>query len=158
MRRRRLPPPAASSVYELTDWGRELESVMQVLGRWAARSPGHQRDLAFSVTSLILSLRTNFDVRLADGVRARIALRSVDDTFLAVVSDGRLTIDRAEPTVDDTVVAGEPPMIASVVYGGRPLDAATADGDLTVDGDAGEVERFFALFTLPPAASPASPV
>ena len=36
--KRRLPPPAASTVYELTEYGRELEPVMLALGRWGARS------------------------------------------------------------------------------------------------------------------------
>ena len=53
-------------VYELTDWARELEPVMQLLGRWAARDPNHRKDLHFGVTSLILSLRTNFDAALAE--------------------------------------------------------------------------------------------
>src|SRR5918997_5673996 len=39
VRRRKLPPPAASRVYELTDWGMELEPVIIGLGRWGARSP-----------------------------------------------------------------------------------------------------------------------
>ncbi len=39
LRRRRLAPPAAAQVYELTEWGRESEPIFQALGRWAARSP-----------------------------------------------------------------------------------------------------------------------
>src|SRR5450756_2718555 len=39
VRRRRLAPPAGSTVYELTDWGQELEPVIRQLGRWGARSP-----------------------------------------------------------------------------------------------------------------------
>ena len=39
LQRRVLPPPAASTVYELTDWGRELDAVVVQLGRWGARSP-----------------------------------------------------------------------------------------------------------------------
>src|ERR671925_2448857 len=39
IRRRTLPPPAGSRVYELTDWGRELEETVMSLGRWLARSP-----------------------------------------------------------------------------------------------------------------------
>ena len=35
LRRRRLPPPASVWVYELTDWGKELEPVLQTFGRWA---------------------------------------------------------------------------------------------------------------------------
>src|SRR5436305_8974178 len=34
VRRRRLPPPAGVRVYELTEWGRELEPVVLHLGRW----------------------------------------------------------------------------------------------------------------------------
>ena len=36
---RELPPPARVRVYELTDWGRELEPVMVHLGRWGGRAP-----------------------------------------------------------------------------------------------------------------------
>src|SRR3954447_21088106 len=39
VRRRKLPPRAAVRVYELTDWGRELEGTVISLGHWAARSP-----------------------------------------------------------------------------------------------------------------------
>jgi DNA-binding HxlR family transcriptional regulator len=38
--RRTLPPPAASRVYELTDYGRGLRSVIKELGLWGARSLG----------------------------------------------------------------------------------------------------------------------
>jgi DNA-binding HxlR family transcriptional regulator len=38
VRRRKLPPPAASTVYELTEYGDELRPVMHVLAHWGARS------------------------------------------------------------------------------------------------------------------------
>jgi DNA-binding HxlR family transcriptional regulator len=38
--KRTLPPPAASRVYELTDYGRELKPVMRELALWGARSLG----------------------------------------------------------------------------------------------------------------------
>lgn len=38
--KRKLPPPAASRVYELTDYGRELKSAMRELAVWGARSLG----------------------------------------------------------------------------------------------------------------------
>ena len=34
LRRRQLPAPAASRVYELTEWGQELEPVLLALGGW----------------------------------------------------------------------------------------------------------------------------
>ena len=38
--KRRLPPPAASRVYELTDYGRSLRPVVRELALWGARSLG----------------------------------------------------------------------------------------------------------------------
>ena len=61
VRRRKLPPPAASKVYELTDWGEALEPVIIELGRWATRSPALPRDAEMSVDSHVLAMRTLFD-------------------------------------------------------------------------------------------------
>ena len=38
--RRTLPPPAASKVYELTEYGRELRPALRELALWGARSLG----------------------------------------------------------------------------------------------------------------------
>jgi DNA-binding HxlR family transcriptional regulator len=38
--KRTLPPPAASRVYELTDYGRELKGAIRELAIWGARSLG----------------------------------------------------------------------------------------------------------------------
>jgi DNA-binding HxlR family transcriptional regulator len=40
VRRRRLPPPAASTVYELTEYGQQLRPVLHMLAHWGARSLG----------------------------------------------------------------------------------------------------------------------
>ena len=40
VRRRRLDPPAASWVYELTEYGQGLREVLHVLAHWGARSLG----------------------------------------------------------------------------------------------------------------------
>src|SRR5919202_1684482 len=89
VRRRKLPPPAASKVYELTEWGLELEPVIVRLGRWGARSPLRPLDAALGVDSLVLSFRTMFDPLAADGLTASYELRLGEDVFVAVVDDGR---------------------------------------------------------------------
>ncbi len=70
LRRRKLPPPAAVQVYELTPWGYQAEPIVIELGRWAARSPGHDPTLPLSATSLMLSFRTMFDPARADWTRS----------------------------------------------------------------------------------------
>src|SRR5918994_3548566 len=73
--RRKLPPPAAAQVYELTEWGYESEPIFQALGRWAARSPVHDPTLPFSTASFLLSLRTMLDFERAKGLEARVGFR-----------------------------------------------------------------------------------
>ncbi len=72
VRRRKLPPPAASRIYELTEWGEGLEPVVISLGRWGTRSPWRPRDAGLSTDSLILSFP--HDVRRARrrGVRGKL--------------------------------------------------------------------------------------
>ena len=74
--RRQLPRPPRRGSTSSRRWGRELEPVMQVFGRWAARSPTHRKDLHFGTTSLVLSLRTNFDPTLAGGLSLTVQCRS----------------------------------------------------------------------------------
>src|SRR5215210_5774175 len=39
VRRRKLPPPSGARVYELTEWGQDLEPLVIGLGRWGSRAP-----------------------------------------------------------------------------------------------------------------------
>jgi len=85
VRKRRLPPPAASQVYELTEWGAELEPVLVALGRWGARAPLDPEYMGMSIDSHIVSLATLFDGELAGDLEASLELRMGDDVFHAVV-------------------------------------------------------------------------
>jgi DNA-binding HxlR family transcriptional regulator len=152
VRRHRLPPPAASWVYEVTEWGAQLEPIMRQLGRWGARSPSHRPELPLSVASLVLSLRTNFDAGAAKGLTADYELRVGEDRFHARVSSGRLQIDQGTVARPTAVLAGEPGALAGVLYAGRDLKAAIATGDVRVEGDLPDVRRFLSLFPLPEPA------
>ena len=86
IRRRRLPPPAASTVYELTEYGQELRPVLHMLAHWGARSIGPPTD----------------EVELEPGWLAG----ALEMIFLLVPTDARV-----EFRVDDEVaslVDGEP--------------------------------------------------
>jgi DNA-binding HxlR family transcriptional regulator len=155
VRRRKLPPPAASRVYELTEWGEELEPVVISLGRWGARSPSRPRDAGLGVDSLILSLRTMFDPRAAEGIEASFELRLGEDVFRAEVADGRFEIDREGAEQPAAAIEADPATLAALVYEGRPLDEALRSGKVEIEGDAEAVERFLTLFVLPEPASPA---
>ncbi len=154
VRRRKLAPPAASRVYELTDWGLELEPVITQLGRWGARSPSRPRDATLGVDSLILSFRTMFDPRAADGLSASYELHLDEDVFRVEVSDGRFEIARGEAERPDATIEADSATLATLVYEGRPLAEALRSGDARIEGDEPAVERFLTLFPLPePAAT-----
>lgn len=153
--RRRLPPPASVQVYELTPWGYESEPILQVLGRWATRSPAHDPRLPLSAVSLFLSFRTMLDPARAAGLDARIGFRIGAETFVAHVADGRIEVERGPPHDVAAMFTGTAPAIAGAVYAGRPLDTLEADGALTIDGDRALATRFTTLFPLPPKIDPA---
>jgi DNA-binding HxlR family transcriptional regulator len=97
LRRRKLPPPASTQVYELTPWGYESEPIFRALGRWAARSPTHDPSLPFSAASLLLSLSTMFDPGAAQGLDARIGFRLGPETVLVRIAKGELAWARDPP-------------------------------------------------------------
>ncbi|WP_375428512.1 winged helix-turn-helix transcriptional regulator [uncultured Sphingomonas sp.] len=150
--RRTLPPPASVQVYELTSWGYEAEPFVQSLGRWAARSPGHDPTLPLSAASLMMSFRTMFASERAGEARLTIAFRPGRDRFAVKVEAGALAIERGEPDPADAVVTAAPEVVTGIVYGGRPIADATASGELGLEGDAAAFARFTGLFALPPKA------
>ncbi|SRR6266571_2476796 len=157
VRRRRLPPPAGAWVYELTDWGLELELAIMALGRWAARSPHLPQGAPIGVDALILSFRTMFDSKAAAGLRATYELRFDDDHFRAEIAGGRIEIARGGADRPDAVLSVDPDVLAALVYGGRKLAETLHSGDLKVEGDKAAVKRFLTLFPLPERAPASSP-
>ncbi|MGI5226889.1 winged helix-turn-helix transcriptional regulator [Actinoallomurus sp. CA-142502] len=152
VRRRRLGPPAATWVYELTEWGRGLEPVLFHLGRWGSRSPRTSGN-ELSTDALMLALRTSFDADAArDGTWE---LRLGDDRFRAVVADGRLRLERGGADEPDAVLVTDVATLRSVAFGDRALDEAAADGALRVEGDEEAAARFAASFRRPAPLEPA---
>jgi len=140
----RLPPPAARDAYQATDWGLEIEPVIQTLGRFAARSPGHDPTLPLSPVSLMMSFRTMIDRAKAEGFDGRIGVLNGEDSFVVTVRDQQLAVARGPASGVDATIGGTPEHIAAVVYGGAPADS------LAFGGDEALARRFLTLFTLPP--------
>lgn len=144
--KRRLPPPASVQVYDLTDWGREAEPVISELGRWAARSPGHDPTLPLSPVSMMLSFRTMFDPRKAGKSRMTLGFRFGLETFVVTVADGELGVRRMETDGAEVIVVGSPESVAAAVYVGAGME------DLEISGRAEVFEQFVDFFELPPKA------
>ena len=156
VRRRTLPPPARTPVYELTEWGQELEPVLAALGRWGARSPRRPPDAGMAIDATILALRTMFSPPAAKGLRATLALHVGDDRFRARIAGGRMELERGEAPGADATLRTDQRTLGALALTGLPLDDALADGSARIDGDAALVQRFVTLFPLPEPVSVAA--
>jgi DNA-binding HxlR family transcriptional regulator/putative sterol carrier protein len=157
LRRHKLPPPAGSTVYELTEWGRELEQTVISLGRWAARSPsGLASGAPVGVDSMILALRSRFDADAARGLRARYELRLGEDRFRIEVGGDEIEVARGGADRADATIDTDPDTLAAVLWGGQPLADAQRSGKMTIEGSEETVKRFARLFPMPESAAAAS--
>jgi DNA-binding HxlR family transcriptional regulator/putative sterol carrier protein len=157
IRRRKLPPPASARVYELTDWGRDLENLVISLGHWGARSPAMPTDAPVGVDSIILALRSRFDAGAAHELRAGYELRLGEDRFRIEVADDEIEVARGDADHADATIDTDPDTLGAVLWGGRPLADAQRSGSMTVEGDKAAVERFVRLFPTPEPAAAVSP-
>src|SRR3954454_16566004 len=129
VQRRKLPPPAASQVYELTEWGHQLEDVLIALGRWGARAPAAPEGCGMSFDAHLLSLVTLFDPSLAEGYETALQLQLGDEHFRAVVA-GDLTLERGEIDQPDAVITTDHETLLALSHRRRELDEAEAAGDI----------------------------
>ena len=157
VRRRKLPPPAGSRVYELTDWGLELKETVMSLGRWAARSPTPPSDAPIGADSMILALRARFDSGAARGLRAVYELRLGEDRFRIEVADDEIELTRGAADQADATIDTDPDTLAAVLWKGRPLADAQRSGRMTIEGDKAAVKRFVRLFPMPEPAAAVGP-
>lgn len=151
IRRRTLPPPAASKVYELTDRGRELGPVLSSLSRWGMQLLGTKEDdeafrpqwLATGLRGMLRPSRAkdvtlDVDFELGSGDRVRIH-----------VEDGRLHAVNEWSTSPDVLVRSDLETLAALAEGSLRVDDALADGRLVLEGDDEAVRKYQRLFPQP---------
>jgi len=150
IQRRKLPPPAASWVYELTEWGRELEPIVTKLGAWGARSPFPPDSQEIGPDSIVLALRSLFDGEAAGDLEATYELRIGEEHFRVGIASGELDLDRgpgADP--DAAIEAPDAATFAAVLTGELPLDDALSSGAVQIEGGKQAAKRFLRLFPMP---------
>jgi DNA-binding HxlR family transcriptional regulator len=154
-RRRTLPPPAGSRVYELTGWGEELGPVVEAIGRWGVRSPWRDEGDEIGVNGLMVSFRTMFDPEAAGGLEARYEVVLNGQGFGLEVENGGIRVYRGAPAATDARIETDVETLGALVYEGGDLDEALRTGDVEIGGDRSAVDRLLGLFPLPqPAPKP----
>jgi DNA-binding HxlR family transcriptional regulator len=150
IQRRKLPPPAGSSVYELTEWGQELEPIVTQLGAWGARSPFPPDSEEIGPDSIVLALRSLFDPEAAGDLSASYELRIGEQRFGVEVSNSEVELHRDAPSEPAaSIAAADAPTLAAVLTGQLSLDDALASGSLAIEGAKQAAKRFLRLFPMP---------
>jgi DNA-binding HxlR family transcriptional regulator len=151
VRRRILPRPGMGVVYELTDYGNDLEDVVLRLGVWGARSMTMPRpNDVVTPDSLVIAMRACFQPEVARGQSVHYAL-CVGPIALSVhVADGRLAVAQGMPKDADAIIETGP-AIRALMAGELAPEQALADGQVQLTGDPKLLQRFVELFTIPPA-------
>ena len=142
--RRMLPPPAASTVYELTEYGRMLEGPLLAVGRWGAASMG-QRQPGQELRSewFGVALKAFFRPEAAADLKAEIELRFDDGTLLARLDHGTLVVEPSSPNGADLVLETEVETLIAYLAGADVPPAALAP-----HGDAALLERLPRIFAF----------
>jgi DNA-binding HxlR family transcriptional regulator len=144
--RRKLPPPAASRIYELTAWGQELEPVLLALGRWGSQAPIAAGSGELGVDALAIALKTMFDPAAAGEAVARYQLLLDDQPFAVHVSDAGLELARGRAADPEATIETDPGTLAGLLWHGQRLQDALDAGRLTLGGRRAAVRRFLRCF------------
>jgi DNA-binding HxlR family transcriptional regulator len=156
--KRKLPPPAASTVYELTEYGYELEEVLNALARWGARTLGPPRpeDEMYPEWG-VNALPALFNPDAARALNETYVLAIGDDVFTARIEDGHLHPGVGEPEEYDLRVEVDMDTFFALATGElSPSDAVEA-GRARVDGDPAVLDRCFTVLSLSPRDRAPSP-
>ena len=149
IRRRTLAPPAGSRVYELTEWGRELEPIVTGLGAWGARSPFPPDSEEIGADSIVLALRSLFDPEAAGKMVATYELRLGEDLFHVDVGDWEIALHRGAAGDADAAIETDPGTLAAILTGQLPLEEGLKSGTVAIEGSRRAVGRFLKLFPMP---------
>jgi DNA-binding HxlR family transcriptional regulator len=140
--RRTLGPPASARVYELTERGAQLESVILELGRFGSVAPGPDGDATFGPDAMALALKT---LHAPGGAPVRIALRLGGQDFRAEDDGERLALARGATEEPDATIEASPGVLAALLWHGREL----AGSGVAISGDRRAATRFLKRFPLP---------
>ena len=151
VRKRKLPPPAASTVYELTDYGRELEEVVYAMARWGVRTLGPptpaddlEPDWGLNAFPAL------FNPTAANGMTGTYVLRPGEYVFTVSLADGQVGVEIGAAEEPDLDAAFDMETFFGLASGQLPPADAVEQGLVELDGDVETLERFFEAFNYAP--------
>jgi DNA-binding HxlR family transcriptional regulator len=143
LRRRTLPPPVASSVYELTERGHELEPVLDALGGWGSAEPPPANG-SLGATSALLFLRSR--ARAHPNPPTHTYRVQLDNRVWSISSPhGQLEIHCRDTAAPDASLYTDPDTLNTLLLNPDGLDAAIATGSVHTEGNLSALRRLIQL-------------
>lgn len=137
-----------TDVYELTEYGQELEDIVLALGRWGVAALGTPKatDIV-TADSVVMAMRASFRLAAATGHRVSYELRLPDFVIHAVVDDGTLEVSEGPlPRADLVIEPGR--ALKALMTGEVSPVQVLAEGSVRVTGNPDLLTLFVQLFRV----------
>lgn len=139
--RRTLPPPAASTIYELTKHGRRLEPVVRELAKFGIIYVGQHKGEAFRAHWLSLPLRMMFRPDKASGPPLVVQFDTDGGSIHFRIDNGTMEAVNGPAETPDVLITGDKETLAAVVGHREAERKALAEGRLRTTGKKDDIKR-----------------
>jgi len=151
--RRTLPPPAGSTVYELTALGRGLEQTLIELGKWGSQlvPPAPEGDTVLHAGSYALTLKTFFRPDRARGIAETYELHIDGEVLQVRIAAGQIDVRQGETHNADMILHADMSAYLALLRGQLQPDEALDAGLIRIEGDRAALRRFLDICGVPGA-------
>ncbi len=145
--RRVLPPPAGSTVYELTPLGLSLEKAVIELGRWGSQLlPASLEGVVLpSAASMALAVKAFFRPVQAQAVNETYEFHLDREVLQIEIKEGELQVQQGDTLKADVVFHTAMPVFVGLFAGQLTSEQAIGGGMIQVEGDPEALSRFLNL-------------
>jgi DNA-binding HxlR family transcriptional regulator len=149
--RRILPPPAASTVYELTPFGQSLENAVIELGRWGSQllPPSLEGVALPSLGAATIAIKAFFRPAQAQGPNETYELHLDNEILQIQIKNGELQAHQGQSLPADVVFYTSMDIFMGLFSGQIPPDDAVANELIRIEGDPDALHRFLNVTGVP---------
>ena len=142
--RRVLPPPAGSTVYELTPLGQALEKAVLELGKWGSQFlPSSLEGVALpSLGAIALAIKAFFHPEQAEGINETYELHLGYEVLQVQIKDGGLLVQQGTALIADVFIYTEMQYFVGLFAGQIEPEEAISAGYVRIQGDPEALARF----------------
>ena len=148
--RKVLPPPAASTVYELTELGQGLEPVITALHQWGSKTQEAPRDGDhFRPGWSVIAMKYAFRPEAAKGLKETYEYRVSKEVFNVRIDDGAIQTRQGYSENPDLIITTYAEIYSAIAMQRLTLMDAVESGAVQIEGDVDVLRHSAEIFGLP---------